>query len=372
MTPYILLLVLTTLFAYFADLLFKKHHSQSIVFIIGIVVVYTVIAGLRDFGIGIDTNVYIEDYFDTAKSLVSIKDFLTIESMDKGFLFICWISSLISSDKQVVLVVVEFWIIAFTMHGVYMLKKNHGVKLWIFVFLYFFMFFGYSINLMRQFCAMSLLFWGFAWLRKGNWKVYALTQVVAYYFHSSSVVFLIVPIVYFLSSIKNVRFRNYITIASLIVFIFIMSSFIYFLTLFGDFKIVSDVYTDRYGQNSDFNTTAGSSNILLLSYMFEFFLLYIASINKRMPVSYKYILVTLYCINFLLIQLHFITAYLDRLSYYIGLVYMTYLVYVLEDKRINPLLRVTVVCFTIFFSYRIFIENGGAEIYPYTSKILGI
>lgn len=372
MIPYILLLALTTLFAYFADTLFKKDRRQSIFFIIGIVILYTIIAGLRDFGIGIDTNVYIEDYFNTAKSLVSVKEFLSIVSMDKGFLFLCWLSSLISSDKQVVLVVVELWIIAFTMHGAYMLKRDHGMKLWIFVFIYFFMFFGYSINLMRQFCAMSLLFWGFVWLRNGNWKVYVLAQFVAYYFHSSSVIFVLVPMVYFLSYIKNVRSRNYLTIASFIVIIIIMSSFYQYLALLGDLDIISEVYSDRYGKDSEYQATAGFSILELLNYISIFFLLYAAYRNKKMPVSYKYILITLYSINFLFVQLRYISAYLDRLSLYISLIYLTYLVYVLSDKRIPLLLRITVVNFTIFFCYRIFIENLGANIYPYTSKILGL
>jgi len=372
MIPYILLLIITTLFAYSADEHFKKHHWQSILFIIGIVVLYTVVAGCRDFAIGTDTNVYIEEYFNTAKSLVSIKHFLSIESLDKGFLSLCWVSSLISSDKQVVLIVVEFWIIAFTMHGAYMLKRDHRLKLWIFVFLYFFMFFGYSINLMRQFCAMSLLFWGFVFLRSGNWKVYLIAQFAAFYFHGSSIVFLLVPVVYSLSFIRNISRRNYLTIAFLFSLIFIMSSLFYFLDFIGDFSIVSDILIDRYGKTSDYKASLAFSYLLMICYVSEFYLLYLAYKNKRMLVSYKYILITLYCINFLFVQLQFITPYLDRLSYYISLVYITYLVYVLEDKRINLLLRISVICFTIFFCYRIFIENSGADIYPYSSKILGI
>lgn len=372
MIPYILLLTLTTLFAYCADALFKKHHWQSILFIVGIVVAYTIVAGFRDFGIGIDTNVYIDEYFNTAKSLVSVKKFLLIEVLDKGFLLLCWLSSLISNDKQIVLVVVELWIIAFTMQGAYILKKYYNIKLWIFVFLYFFMFFGYSINLMRQFCAMSLLFWGFAWLRHGNLKVYLLAQVVAFYFHSSSVVFLLVPLVYFLSFIKNVRTRNYMTIAFLSIFILMLFSFSFYFSLLGNLNIISSIYLERYGQYSDFKATAGSSYLLLICYISEFYLLYVACKNKRMPDSYKYILVTLYCINFLLVQLRFISLYLDRFSYYISFVYIIYFVYVLSDKRISLLLRLTVVFFTVFFCYRTFIVNKGAEIYPYTSNILGI
>lgn len=372
MTTYILLLAVTTLFAYFADKLFKKYHKLSVLFIIGIVVFYTIIAGLRNFGIGTDTNVYIELYFNTAKSIISVKEFLSLESMDKGFLFLCWLSSQISSDLQVVLVVVELWIIAFTMHGAYMLKRDHGMKLWIFVFLYFFMFFGYSINLMRQFCAMSLLFWGFAWLRNGNWKVFAVTQVIAYYFHSSSVVFLVVPLVYFLSYMKNQRIRNYITISISIFFIVILASFHQYISVLGNLNLVSGEYVDRYGQNSEFKATAGSSVLMLLSYISIFYFLYIACRDKRIPVYYRYILVTLFSISFMFAQLNFITAYLDRLSYYISFIYLTYLVYALGSKRIPLLIRITVVSFTIFFCYRIFIENHGAEIYPYASKILGI
>jgi hypothetical protein len=372
MVPYIFLLVTTTLFAYFADELFKKHRSQSIFFIIAIVISYTIFAGSRDFGIGIDTNLYIEEYFNTAKSLNSVKDFFLIESMDKGFLFLCWLSSLINSDKQIALFVIELWIISFTLHAVYILKKYYGVKLWVFVFLYFFIFFGYSLNLMRQFCAMSLLLWGFSWLRQGNWKVYLFTQFLAFYFHSSSIVFLLVPLVYYLSFIKTIRIRNYITIASFSLLILFITSFSFFLILFDKLSIISSLYLERYGKNSDFIATAGSSYLLLISYMIEIYLLYLACNNKRISVSFKYILVTLFTITFILSQLRFITNYLDRLSYYINLVYIVYLSCVLDDKRISQFVRISLVFLIIFFSYRIFILNKGAEIYPYRSKILGI
>ena len=372
MTIYILLLLLTTLFAYFADRQFYRYRKQSIFFIVAIVVLYTIIAGFRDFGIGIDTNIYIEEYFNTAKSLVSVKEFLSIESMDKGFLFLCWLSSLISSDKQIVLVVVELWIIAFTMLGVYMLKRDHSMKIWIFVFIYFFMFFGYSINLMRQFCAMSILFWGFVWLRNGNWKVYVLTQLAAYYFHSSSVVFILVPIIYFLSQLKNVRIRNFITLAVIAAFGLIFSSFLYFLSLIGDLGILSEVLIERYGKDTEFQTTAGFSFFITLSYLITLFLLYVIYKKKIMRASDTYILSTLYIISFVLSQLSYITPYLERLSYYISIVFLLYIVNALENKRIPLWLRISFVTFTIFLCHRIFVVNLGAEIYPYTSKILGI
>lgn len=371
MTPYIILLVITTLFAYFANRQFDKSHKLSLLFVIGIIIVYTIIGGLRDFGVGTDTNVYIKEYFDTAKSMISIKDFLSIQSMDKGFLLLCWLSSCISSDSQVVLIVTELWIVSFTMYGAYMLKRDHNMNLWIFVFLYFFMFFGYSLNLMRQFCAMSLLFWGYAWLRKGNWKIYVLTQVIAYFFHTSSIVFILVPIVYFLSYVKNMRVRNLITIFALSLFLVLMSSFYYYLSVFGDMGIVSEVYADRYGKYSNYRATENSSILLLLNYISIFYFLYLANRNKKTSVSFKYILLTLYAFNFLFIQLSHITVYLDRLSYYINLIFLTYLVHSLEDKHIPTFLKITVISFTIFFCYRIFVNNGGAEIYPYTSKILG-
>lgn len=380
MTTYIVLLILTTLFAYFADKLFYSYRGLSIFFIVAIGVVYTIIAGFRDFGIGIDTNIYIEEYFKTAKSLISVTEYLSIETkhsisletIDKGFLFLCWVSSLISSDKQIVLVVVELWIISFTMLGVYMLKKDYGMKIWIFVFIYFFMFFGYSINLMRQFCAMSLLFWGFVWLKNGNWKVYAITQLAAYYFHSSSVVFLLVPMVYFLSHLKNIRIRNFITVVSIAAFGIIFSSLFYFLTLIGKLGILSEVYSERYGKDSEFQATAGFSFFITLSYLITFFLLYLIHKKKIMKATDTYILSALYIISFILSQLSYITPYLERLSYYISLVFLLYIVNALGNKRIPLWLRVSFVSFTIILCHRIFVVNLGAKIYPYTSKILEI
>jgi hypothetical protein len=372
MTTYILLLLFSTIFAYFADIKFNINRKHSIFFIVAIVVLFTIIAGFRDFGIGIDTNIYIESYFNIAKSLQSFNDFLSIEYQDKGFLLLCWICSLISDDVQVVLVIIELWIISFTMSGAFMFKKKYDLKLWIFVFLYFFMFFGYSINLMRQFCAISLLFWGLNFFLDGKWKFFIIVQFIAFTFHSSSLIFLLVPIIILISKLKNIYIRNLITITTITAFGVILTSFFYYLTILGNLGLLSEIYSDRYGQNSEFESTSGLSYFIIISYLITFFLMFLVYKKKILNSGDTYILITLYLFSFLLLQLRYLTPYLERLSFYIGIICLVFLSNVLANKKIPLWLRISFVSFTIILCYRIFVVNLGAEIYPYASKILGI
>ena len=152
----------------------------------------------------------------------------------------------------------------------------------------------------------------------------------------------------------------------------IFFSLFYLLTLIGDLGIISEVYSERYGKDSEFQATAGFSFFITLSYFITFFLLYVVYKKKIMTASNTYILSTLYIISFVLSQLSYITPYLERLSYYISLVFLVYLVNALGNKRIPLWLRISFVSFTIILCHRIFVVNLGAKIYPYTSKILGI
>ncbi len=58
-----------------------------------------VFSGFRDFGIGRDTNIYIDRFFSSAQSLKGIKDFMAFEE-DKGYLVLAYISTLFSNESQ--------------------------------------------------------------------------------------------------------------------------------------------------------------------------------------------------------------------------------------------------------------------------------
>jgi len=94
MEPYIFILIINLILSYIANICYdKKYKLVSVLSISILVLVNVIFSGCRDFGVGIDTNVYIESYFKTAADLQSIKAFWNVEGFDKGFLFLAYVSN---------------------------------------------------------------------------------------------------------------------------------------------------------------------------------------------------------------------------------------------------------------------------------------
>ena len=89
-----------------------------------VVIANTIVLGLRDFGVGTDTLVYIDSYYNLAETLDNFHEILVIDNaMDKAFLMLAYISTLFGWKSQMLLLVTELFIIFFVVLGLYQLKK---------------------------------------------------------------------------------------------------------------------------------------------------------------------------------------------------------------------------------------------------------
>ena len=249
MIPYIVAYLINLLFACVAEIFYKKK-SISIFFLFLIVCFDTIFVGLRDFGVGIDTTVYIDDYFSTAKYIHSFSQFSMSEGYDKAYLLLAKIASFFSSKSQSLLIFTELFIIGFTIAGLNRYKKNIDINIPIFITLYWLIFLCHSENLMRQYCAMAVLFWGFSHLLQGRIAVYVICQICAFFFHTSSIVFLLVPMVYWVSKTKSDQIKWVFAMGAILFIIVVLLSYYTVLEYVSKLNILKDVYSERYGQSS--------------------------------------------------------------------------------------------------------------------------
>ena len=100
------------LFVILANLL-DTAWNKSHVFRCGVFVILTIsvsiFCGFRDIGVGIDTTVYISQYFYQALGLHSLNDLVEADA-DKGFLIISYISTLFGNDESALLISESFFI----------------------------------------------------------------------------------------------------------------------------------------------------------------------------------------------------------------------------------------------------------------------
>lgn len=373
MFPYLFVFILNILLAYNADKMYYKSKKSKWLSLILLVILNTLFCGLRDFGIGRDTNVYVDSYFDYAMTMNSTKDFIAFEE-DKGFLILAYITSLFTNNSHYLMLSTELIIILFFVLFLNKLKKLYDVDMWAYTFIFCFLYYCHSINLMRQFCAMSILLYAYMLLVENKWMTYLFLHVIAYFFHSSAIVFIFVPLIYYLNYIKSDK-RKYI-LTFMIVLILFLSYYCYyrFLIYFSNSGIIKEIYAERYGKTGDFvNNGTGYGIRYYLSYLLlPIFSIYLSYKNNLFNKKDIYISISLLLIYLCFDRLGVIMSYMNRLAFYIAIVYYIYIAKILASPKIVLIIKILFICIYINYWYHLFIELNGGNVYPYSSKILGL
>lgn len=378
MEPYIFILIINLILSYIANISYdKKYKLVSVLSISILVLVNVIFSGCRDFGVGIDTNVYIESYFKTAADLQSIKAFWNVEGFDKGFLLLAYVSNLFSDDAQSLLVVTSLFIQVFFYVALWQYKKVHNVSIFVATLLFCVIFYCHTLNLMRQFCAISMLAFAFSLYVQGKKKSYLLLQVFAYFFHSTSIFFIFVPLIWDLSNMKNDRKKNtyaFFIVAGLLIFVF---SFFTFTSILGDLNLLSEMYVDRYSNTGQYKvngqtTTGGTGLGTLFSFVYPIaFILYanyVKSVDKTI-----FFFIFLLCICSSILQLlSFQVNFVNRIAFYLSFIMFIFLSKIFSSTRMNIAIKAIVILLYISNWYGVYIIGHGGDIYPYKSKILNV
>ena len=374
MKPYFIILFVNLLLSYIADRFFVQKKTIAMISVSLIVVINTVFSGFRDFGVGIDTTVYINSFFESAQMLTSLKDFASFES-DKGFLALAFLASSFSNDSQSLLLVTAFFIQFFYFCALWLFKKYNNVSLFLATFFFCIMFYGHTLNLMRQFCALSILAYGFANFIKGNLKVYIYCQLVAYFFHSSAIIFVILPIMWRISFMQDKNKKNVYSILAIVGMSVIVSLFFLLMSFLGNFGLISDFYAERYSQTGSYAARAnvgGTGLGVIAVFLYPIVFVYYAKRKKAINENILHFVFVLTCFSSLLQLLTYKVTFLERVTYYITFILFIYQAKLFSTSKINILVKFIMIAIYIYNWYALYIINKGGDIIPYKSHILNI
>lgn len=375
MEPYIIIFIINLLLSYIANKYYNKNQKGiSILCLILLIATNVVFSGFRDFGVGRDTNIYIDRFFSSAQSLRSLKDFVMFDE-DKGYLVLSYISSLFSDESQSLLVVTSLFIQITFYLAIWQYKKVIQVNIFLATAIFCIMFYCHTLNLMRQFCAIALLAYAFSLYIQGKRKAYIFMQIMAYFFHSSSLLFIFVPILWEMSKIEsNKKKYTYYVVITVALFIFI-SGYYYFLALFGNIGIISDVYSDRYNASGDFIAEGSQAKLgiqRLIRYIYPVAFAFYALYKKAIDNKQLFFILALTTASSLLQSLSLQVLFMDRLAFYFGFIAFIFTIKLFMSHRISLIIKGIVIFLYVWDWYNLYILGGGGDIIPYKSKILGI
>lgn len=178
--------------------------TRRTVIVIALLIPIT-IAGLRKIGIGTDTNVYVNLMYEAASNSRSLIDYynysvfqvyhyVQINRWEIGFTTLVYAVTKIFQSYQAVLFAVEAVIIVFVYKGIAYLKKE--IPVWFGMLVFYLMFYNATFNVMRQWIAMSILFFGYRYLIENKNAKYIITILASMLFHTSALIGIVVFFLY--------------------------------------------------------------------------------------------------------------------------------------------------------------------------------
>lgn len=195
----------------------SRYIKKLLVFIA--ILLPCILAGMRADTIGTDVKVYVEPLYNAAKQLTSFSSYMNqrwyviwrymyVSKFEIGFTTLVYLIVKFGGSLGTVLFFIHALIVAPIYFGLKRMDKKYPI--WLGMLVFYLMFYNTSLNMMRQWIAMAILFWGLSYLLTNKKKKYFIVVIVACLFHTSALMGFAIYFLYVYSQRK----REYVKIAN--------------------------------------------------------------------------------------------------------------------------------------------------------------
>lgn len=363
MLIYIVELIIGIIMCYIIQ--YKKLTKKSKKIFLGLIILMlSFVGGFRALNIGTDVSVYGKKYFELAVQSKSLSSYLKIFSFaEYGYLFLNFVVSRFTSNINIFLLVLQLMCNSLILITLYKYKEK--CPLWMSFCFYFCFYYGITFNIMRQCCALSLIFFSIRYLEEKKIIKYFIMIYIAFLFHSTAIIAgIFIYAIYLICNMKN---KNkilfiFLILASLTIIVFGIKNFMKIAYSFGiiNERIYNYIYV-FFKEN--INISWGE-----LFYKIFFVLIAIYTFNKKNTSKRSFALVCV-LIDFILFQLKVVISYADRFSFYFGYLNILFIPQCfnainLKTNKKNVINIVYFIICLLYFIYK-YIYLGCGQIYPY-------
>ena len=371
MLPYIVTFTLSTVLLLFAE---KSQYSiVRRVFIIVGILLPTLLAGFRADTIGTDVLVYGKSSYLDAVNSTGFSNFfstrVTSVLSDPAYYFITYLLSLVVKDYHLGFFVYSLITCGFMYFALKRCKKMYNIPIWFGMLLFYLTIYNYSLNIMRQCIAISILFYAWTYLANRQYKMYALFNIIAILFHSSAIIGLVIlPIYLLLRENRNKKtstkiIQGGIVVVGIVVLLAVSTTLIDSLVGFG---LLRDNYLN-YLSGGKYAGNNGVDYVTILQYVITIgigVLLYRKLKDKNIECMFLIVSVSiLFMANFG----SMISTYISRIGYY----FMPFQILLLGNtlkvfnKKSQIIWGTIIIGITFFFWWYTFVFRGYNETVPY-------
>ena len=250
MYVYIIMLLLSLFFIMLAE----KSNSNKIKNILTILsaIPFILVSALR-YDVGTD---YFYRYVPDYNSIVNGGN---VDNLEIGFKLLINLCILITKDYQILFIVTSIITITLFMYTIQKQSKNKALSITIFLLGGFFF---QSLNILRQYMAIAIVFFSYRYLLKSKYPIFIVSVVLAFFIHNASIVCLIMLL------LKDREILNFKTILIVALIIFIFGT-----PLINLFKSIAqntrfNVYIDSLYDRGDMRKLTILSNLIIYIFMY--------------------------------------------------------------------------------------------------------
>lgn len=343
------------------------------------------IAGLRDLTVGTDIINYGQFNFEVATRASKLSEYISYiksaNGVENGYSILNYVVSRFTSSINVFFFVLNFLTLLFLVLGLTMWDKKISFSFALFV--YYTLFWGITLNVMRQSLAATILFWGFSlYLKNKKIVPFVLIVILAAEFHQTALLGVLFPIIEWCVR-KTIEKRKGIMLITVNIFIGIVLILLFnpnnslITTIMGKLPLLGKYYLIFMKGGLD-SITVGAGVPLrgmvrqIIPMGVPIGILWLRGKNdSTIDGKFDYTL-----INFLYLSVVFVlvsanSGVLSRLGMYFSIFQVVAIPYAARKEygvnrifvTIFFILYLLLVCALVF-------RSGNGDVYPYTSQLL--
>lgn len=330
-----------------------------------------ILAGIRDYTIGTDIATYGHWLFIGAKQAPNpLKFAFSNTSIDFLYSILVYSTAHLFSSEHWLYFFTGLLIYGFTMAGIYRYRKIISISIaWV---CFLFLFYGDTLNAMRQCIAMSILLFAFSYFQSGDKRSFYILFVMAFLFHSTAVIGVVFVVVYrLLEKSNSLKMRAWILVGTMAV----MLGYAKIVDLAVRLGMLNEKFL-KYGMQTGAGFSLNPVIIRLpyLIFIMLFYSVYTGNGENKIEKLFADYIIMMILFEMLTAEMRAINPTLYRVSLYFGMYRYIGMGRVVKSLKSNNRIIVTWVIWILLIATWIYqnIVQGNNQIYPYTSELIGL
>lgn len=381
MIVYLVCFAISILLIYLSQKICDRNKAlSSFLTFIGLIIP-CLLAGLRKEIIGTDVRVYVKPMFECAKRASTLSEYFSsgwsiiyrikwVKEFEYGFSFLVYITTKIFSSLNAVLFMIQALIIFPIYFGIKKFDRLKNIR-WLCLLIYYLIFYGISLNIMRQMIGISIIFYATCCLitDKNSSIKFLILTLISILFHKSSalalIIFLIYKLVFNNNKLKILVGTRKLNVLRVLLFLILITSIFLTFNLNILLKILSFLGLEYYYGYLSNDISISYSQILLRIPIVLIFLFYLRKNKERNNLFYFFF--SIIVLDLIFANLASASRHASRIGYIFELMYIIILplTCINKDNKINKINTFFTLSYASFYWIFIYVIYKSSEIIPY-------